>query len=657
MYWNEDAVPQDGSEYNDFLSRQRNFDGKRMRKPVVRKTIDFNSSVARLIHARIWQRDHRDRPELQPTVDYVREFQSASNYVENPSNALCTKYVSTSVNKVRCPINAVAWTPDGRRLITGAHSGELTLWNGLTFNFETILQAHDDPIRCMVWSHFDEWLVTADDVGVVKFWQSSMNNTKAFQAHKDPIRDICFSPSDAKLATGADDGSIKVWDFGRVQLDRKLTGHGWDVKTLSWHPDKGLLASGSKDTTIKLWDPRATKCLSTLQGHKNTVSRLRWSPQGNYFVSGSRDQLIKLWDLRMLKEFQTCKGHVRDITALAWHPQQDKLFCSGSFDGSMMFWLVGDEECVAEVRHAHDNSVWDVAWHPLGHLLCSGSNDHTTRFWTRNFPGDEMKDKYNVHQLPAEVRTQAYAELAEVARNTPNRFGRDRTAYEQALSEQSVSSSLSLVATTSVESSSATVIPGLGSSSALKAASSSAHQQQVHQKVVQQMQQQQQPSSVSFSASAPSLAPPAPSAAPSSREPPAHAGSWAGKGLGMPHGSHLPRHADPNLNPQNIAHMQHVQNLQRQMLAAAQAQALAQAEQISMAMPMAMTMAAGVPPPMWAAPNPNPDHQTFYQNQAANYQYADWEHDTFGALPPAHHGYPPQQQLPHPQQQSYYYPE
>lgn len=34
------------------------------------------------------------------------------------------------------------WTPDGRRLITGASSGEFTLWNGLTFNFETILQVN-----------------------------------------------------------------------------------------------------------------------------------------------------------------------------------------------------------------------------------------------------------------------------------------------------------------------------------------------------------------------------------------------------------------------------------------------------------------------------------------------------------------------------------
>ena len=37
---------------------------------------------------------------------------------------------------------ASQWVPDGRRLITGANSGEFTLWNGVTFNFESILQVH-----------------------------------------------------------------------------------------------------------------------------------------------------------------------------------------------------------------------------------------------------------------------------------------------------------------------------------------------------------------------------------------------------------------------------------------------------------------------------------------------------------------------------------
>lgn len=63
-----------------------------------------------------------------------------SSYMENPSNAITTRFVKTATNKMRCPIFTLAWTPEGRRLITGASSGEFTLWNGLTFNFETILQ-------------------------------------------------------------------------------------------------------------------------------------------------------------------------------------------------------------------------------------------------------------------------------------------------------------------------------------------------------------------------------------------------------------------------------------------------------------------------------------------------------------------------------------
>lgn len=60
--------------------------------------------------------------------------------MDNPSNAVTTRFVKTATNKMRCPIFTLAWTPEGRRLITGASSGEFTLWNGLMFNFETILQ-------------------------------------------------------------------------------------------------------------------------------------------------------------------------------------------------------------------------------------------------------------------------------------------------------------------------------------------------------------------------------------------------------------------------------------------------------------------------------------------------------------------------------------
>ena len=49
-------------------------------------------------------------------------------------------------------------------------------------------QAHDTPVRSMQWSHNGVWMVTSDDRGFVKYWQSNLNNVHTFQAHTEPIR-------------------------------------------------------------------------------------------------------------------------------------------------------------------------------------------------------------------------------------------------------------------------------------------------------------------------------------------------------------------------------------------------------------------------------------------------------------------------------------
>lgn len=58
------------------------------------------------------------------------------------------------------------------------------------WHFDHVIQAHDVPVRTMVWSHNDNWMVTGDHAGYVKYWQSNMNNVRMFQAHKEPVRGI-----------------------------------------------------------------------------------------------------------------------------------------------------------------------------------------------------------------------------------------------------------------------------------------------------------------------------------------------------------------------------------------------------------------------------------------------------------------------------------
>lgn len=128
---------------------------------------------------------------------------------------------------------------------------------------------------------------------------------------------------------------------------------------------------------------------------------VKWNRNGNWLLTASRDHLLKLFDIRkMNQEMQTFRGHKKEACSLAWHPIHETLFASGGSDGAVMFWMVGADKEVGAMENAHDSCVWSLAWHPLGHILCSGSNDHTSKFWTRNRPGDRMRDKYNLNTLP-----------------------------------------------------------------------------------------------------------------------------------------------------------------------------------------------------------------------------------------------------------------
>eukprot|EP00170_Pyropia_yezoensis_P001427 contig_6291_g1431 len=332
------------------------FDGKQLRKAVQRRTVDFSASASRWLLYRTWQDGSAaDAPAIQPTTECAPELlpPTAAPFRANPTTTVCTRFVHSSVNKPRVMINAVRWSPDGKRLITGTSGGEFTLWNGLTFNFETILQAHDAAVRALLWSHNQDWLITADNSGVVKYWQENMNNLKAFSAHEESIRDLTFSPTDLKFASCSDDGSVKVWDFERVTEERKMVGHGWDVRSVDWHPWFPILASGSKDSLVKIWDAKSGRALTTLHGHKNTIVKVKWNRNGNWLLSGARDQLIKAFDIRMMKEFATFRGHRREVTSLEWHPEVEDAFASGAYDGGLYYWSMKSPEPLASIPHAH----------------------------------------------------------------------------------------------------------------------------------------------------------------------------------------------------------------------------------------------------------------------------------------------------------------
>ncbi|KAL0947622.1 hypothetical protein HGRIS_013711 [Hohenbuehelia grisea] len=401
----------------ELLNSRQPIDGKLIKKTKPRRTVDFNGGMGRWMLMRKLRPSPGYVPYMRPGPSHIIDLFPPKAYPDNASTSLLTKFVHTSTNKIRCPVNVVTWTPEGRRVLTGSTSGEFTLWNGLTFNFETILQAHDTGVCAMSFTHSGAYLASTDKSGIIKYFEPNMNNLTAWQGSRsrEPIRGLSFSPDDRRFATASDDSTIKIWSFEESREESNLTGHGWDVKCVQWHATKGLLVSGSKDNSVKFWDPRTGTVLSTIHQHKNTVQALAWSPNGDQVASASRDQTVRVFDIRAMKEFRVLKGHKKEVCSVAWHPVHPVLVSGGS-EGSILHWDVSSAESTflqpptsarATLSQAHDSNVWALAYHPLGHLLVSASNDHTTRFWSRERPGDTSASFTAGGEKPPEVAPDA----------------------------------------------------------------------------------------------------------------------------------------------------------------------------------------------------------------------------------------------------------
>ncbi|KAL3784790.1 hypothetical protein ACHAWO_003073 [Cyclotella atomus] len=373
-----------------------------------RKCIDYHTPAIIDMSSRLYRKSNRRlhnipggsgaaSPYMQCHGNYLRWMGLPLGdmaCIQPCSTAFLTYCAHVTRAKNSNPVMCLSWTPGGRRLLTGNQEGEFTLWDGTNFSFELIMSAHDQSFRCMAWSHNQNYLLTSDSGGNIKYWSPSIAPVQSIDSHDgQPIHALSFSPADTKFVSCGDDATVRVWDWASHREEKLLEGHGWDVKCVQWHPRSSVICSGSKDNLVKLWDPRSGSCLSTLYGHKNTVTKVSWNDNGNWLLTASRDQLIKLYDIRAMKELCSLKGHHKEVTSVAWHPVYETVFASGGMDGTLIYWNIGpkgSEEPAARIPYAHDMAIWDMKWHPAGHLLATGSNDRQTKFWARNRPGSKQ---------------------------------------------------------------------------------------------------------------------------------------------------------------------------------------------------------------------------------------------------------------------------
>jgi WD40 repeat protein/serine/threonine protein kinase len=280
-------------------------------------------------------------------------------------------------------VNAVAWSPDGRRLASAGRGPDIEIWDAATGKILGLLHGHTDWVLTLAWSPDGSRLASASADRTVRVWDmTGTTGPRTLRGHDDWVIWVTWSPDGRELLSGGRDRTVRLWDWAGGRALCILRRHDQEVRAVAWSPEGRRFASASWDHTVKVWDRQGSVVSGTeVQSlpHVSLVDALAWSPDGKRLASGSWDQTIKLWDPDRGTTVQTLQGHLSRVFAVAWSPNGKRL-ASASGDGNVMVWDVARPTASATLR-GHAFEVLAVAWSPDGSRLASGSLDRTVRVW------------------------------------------------------------------------------------------------------------------------------------------------------------------------------------------------------------------------------------------------------------------------------------
>jgi WD40 repeat protein len=197
-------------------------------------------------------------------------------------------------------VNAVRFSPDGKRLATGGgeptRSGEIQLWRvddgSLAASFTNI---HSDAVLALDFSPDGKHLASASADRFVRVLNlESGKIERAFEGHTSYVLGVAWKSDSRTLASAGADNIIKIWDFTTGERKKNIEGASKEVTSIAYVGITDQTVATSGDNQVRIVRENGDK-VRGFEGPSDFMNSAATTANGKIIAAGGQDGVLRVW--------------------------------------------------------------------------------------------------------------------------------------------------------------------------------------------------------------------------------------------------------------------------------------------------------------------------------------------------------------------------